>query len=131
MKRRLLIALFILITFIFGWLANDAYSFIKGMKKDRFADFQLRPTNVPKEAFWAGGVDGGNWYVVIGISPDRHRTTLGIYNDQDGSLIISKSFQLVCSSGHSTSITNLKAQISGFDGEKVLLRVPGEYCYLK
>jgi hypothetical protein len=126
MKRRL-----VFVSFILGWFANDVYNFIKGMEEDKFAEYQLRPTNVPKEAFWAGGVDGGNWYVVKDINPSRTETTLEIYNDQDGGLIMSKSFRLVCSRGHSTSITNLKAEISGFDGEKILLRGPGEFCYLE
>jgi hypothetical protein len=89
MKRRLVFVSFILIAFILGWFANDVYSFKKGMEEDKFADYQLRPTNVPKEALWAGGVDGGNWYVVKDINPNRAETTLEVSDDQDGSLIMS------------------------------------------
>jgi hypothetical protein len=81
MKRRLVFVSFILIAFILGWFANDVYSFIKGMEEDKFADYQLRPTNVPKEALWAGGVDGGNWYVVKDINPNRAETTLEVSDD--------------------------------------------------
>ena len=126
-----MIVAFIVTALVLGWFANDASTFVKGLKKDKFANYQLRPTTVLKEAFWAGGVDGGNLVCSESINPNRTETTLEIYNDQDGTLIMSKLFPLVCSHGHSTSFTNLKAQISGFDGEKVLLRVPGEYCYLK
>jgi hypothetical protein len=131
MKRPIIIILTIILAFILGWLGNDFYTFLNGMKEDNFADYQLRPKNVPREAFWAGGVDGGNWYIVKEINRERNRAKIEIYNDQDGSLLFSKLFILVCSSKEHLLITDLKKQINGFDGHRLYLKDANGYCYLE
>lgn len=90
-------------------------------------------SNIPEKAFWAGGVDGGNWYFVEYIHDHRNNAIIKIYNDNDGSLIVSKRFTLICPSDNQTLIDDLKKQIKGFDGEKIYLKSPNEKagCYLQ
>jgi hypothetical protein len=87
-----------------------------------------RPKGVPEKAFWKGGVDGGNWYVIEFINAHKHSATMSVYNDQDGSLMISGKFMLVCPVDSMQLIKNLQEEISAFDGEKIYL---ASSCYLQ
>ena len=90
-------------------------------------------SNIPERAFWIGGVDGGNWYVIDYIHDHRNNAIIKIYNDNDGSLIVSKRFMLICPSDNQTLLDDLKEQIQSFDGEKIYLKSPNEKssCYLQ
>ena len=121
MKRLFLFISIAVLAFILGWFANDAFTFSKGMQNDRYGDYLLKPKNVPSGAFWAGGVDGGNWFLVKQINTYANEATIEIYNDQNGSLISSKTFTLICSKNHSMKIDNLKDQITAFDGANIQL----------
>ena len=93
-----------------------------------------KPKGVPKKAFWIGGADGGNWYLVEYVHPHKNNAFIKIYNDNNGNLIASKRFILICNlSESSTHIDNLQDQIMAFDGEKIYLRpLPGQKsCYLQ
>jgi hypothetical protein len=92
-----------------------------------------RLKGIPENAFWIGGVDGGNWYLIDYIDDHRNNAFIKVYNDNDGSLIISKSFMLICPSDNQTLIDDLKEQIQGFDGKKIFLKSPDEKagCYLQ
>lgn len=83
---------------------------------------QERPKNIPEQAFWVGGTDGGNWYVVEHVHNHKNNAFIKVYNDTDGSLIASKRFVLVCPIDNQQLIDNLQEQINGYDGEKILLR---------
>jgi hypothetical protein len=93
----------------------------------------VRLNRIPENAFWIGGVDGGNWYSVLDINSHRNTANIQIYNDQDGSLIISKRFILVCPIRNPTWISNLKEVIVSFDGEKIYLKSDAhkKLCYLQ
>jgi hypothetical protein len=84
----------------------------------------IRKNGIPNDAFWVGGVDGGNWYEVKSVHPHKNNAVIRIYNDQDGSLIVSKRFILVCPSDKPMWIDELKHQIIAFDGEKIYLKSP-------
>lgn len=133
MKRPFIIVLVAIVASTFGWFANEVYTFSKAMKADRFGDYQLKPKAVPSGAFWAGGVDGGNWYVVKEVNAHRNKALIEVYNDQNGSLLLSKNFTLICPVHQQMFISNLKEQISGFDGEKIYLLSKGQLkgCYLQ
>lgn len=45
-----------------------------------------RPSNVPREATWAGGVDGGNWFLCRPLKR-AWNFSCAIYNDDNGSLV--------------------------------------------
>ena len=78
--------------------------------------------NIPEKAFWVGGTDGGNWFLVEEVHNHKNNATIKVYNDIDGSLIISKRFLLICPIDNQQLIDNLQEQINGFDGEKILLK---------
>lgn len=44
-----------------------------------------RPVNVPKNAVWGGGVDGGNWYNCKKLNKQWHYYCI-IYNDFNGQI---------------------------------------------
>jgi len=133
MKQPFLIIISAIAVFMLGWFAIRAFTFSEAMKGDRFGDYQLKPKNVPSGAFWAGGVDGGNWYFVKEINTHRNNAAINVYNDQDGSLVKSKTFTLICPVEHQLFIENLKEQISGFDGEKIHFKSKDQEksCYLQ
>lgn len=89
--------------------------------------------SIPEKAFWAGGVDGGNWYFVEYIHPHKNSAKISIYNDQNGELIVSKKFILVCKSQSLTFIKNLETQINSFDGNRIYLTAENDKqnCYLQ
>ncbi len=93
---------------------------------------KAKPKNVPDCSFWAGGVDGGNWYCVKYIHNQRNMARIAIYNDQNGELITDTIFMLVCDSDKYTFISDLKKQISSFDGDKIyFVQSDSINCYLQ
>lgn len=92
----------------------------------------VKAKGIPEKAFWVGGLDGGNWYLVDFIHPHKNGAQIRVYNDHDGSLIISKRFSLACPVDNLIWIENLEEQINSFDGEKIYLKpTNGKMsCYL-
>jgi hypothetical protein len=92
-----------------------------------------RIDGIPDKAFWIGGTEGGNWYYVEYIHPHRSNAIIKIYNDQNGELIVSKRFILICPENNPSFIDSLQKQINAFDGDKIILHAsPGKsVCYLQ
>lgn len=92
-----------------------------------------RLKDIPDKAFWVGGVDSGNWFYVDYVHAHRNNAVIKVYNGQDGSLIISKKFILICPVGVQMLIDNLQEQISAFDREKIYLKSTNgkKSCYLQ
>jgi hypothetical protein len=92
-----------------------------------------RVNGVPEQAFWVGGVGGGNWFLVDKVHDHKNNAVIKVYNDNDGSLIVSKHFMLICPTDNQMLIEDLQKQINGFDGEKVLLKSPNgkKGCWLQ
>jgi hypothetical protein len=74
-----------------------------------------RPPSLPKEAVWAGGVDGGAWYVVDSQKPAPDVWQIRVYRD-NGSPWVRGSFWW-------KEATNMKAlpSFSAFDGNVIYL----------
>ena len=97
------------------------------------SEIPVRPNNIPYEAFWAGGTDGGNWYLVDDIHNHRNSVKLKVFSDNDGSLIVAGKFVILCPNTNITFIQDLKNQISSFDGEKIYLKASAgkKPCWLQ
>ena len=88
---------------------------------------------IPNNAFWVGGKDGGQWYVVDSIDKSAQTIYCEIYNDSSGEIIASRKFKLHC---HATEINweNLPAEFNSYDGEYLLLvrrDAVEKSCYFK
>lgn len=93
----------------------------------------LRPPNVPDSAFWVGGLDGGNWYVVHSVHDHRNSAIISVYAE-DGKFIVRKNFSIICRVDRPIVwIKELKSQINGYDGEKILITAPTgtEVCWMQ
>jgi hypothetical protein len=77
---------------------------------------------VPKNAEWAGGSEGGNWYEIARVI-SKTAFKIRIYSDQDGVLEADTTFTLSgdCGIGELDS-SELRRSINGYDGARILLR---------
>lgn len=91
-----------------------------------------RHANVPMEAIWYGGSDGGNWIIVDESTTNNH-FKLRIYNDFTGELNRDEIFILnkACSELKFDADSICK-YINAYDGERLILSVirEGKHCYL-
>ena len=110
-RQRMVIKFVVAVLLCFNVSCNSKTGYLK----------TTRPTNVPENAFWRGGADGGNWYLVHYINDHRNAAKISIYNDQDGSLIVTKTFFKACPTSQLELIKNLPDEKAGFDGDKILL----------
>jgi len=93
-----------------------------------------RVNGIPDDAFWVGGADGGQWYVIKGIEKESLTADISIYNDNTGDLEVDRRFTLSCNSAYAFNIENLKNEINAFDGETIILShvdKEGRNCILK
>lgn len=91
---------------------------------------------IPDSVFWAGGVDGGNWYLIDSFNKTRKEASIKVYDDAIGELLISKTFKMSCINEDGVNWNNLSEQFNAFDGEKIQLLIKGKdnsyrYCYFK
>ena len=77
---------------------------------------------IPENAFWVGGQDGGQWYEIKKIDGKSLTADIVIYNDNTGDLETDRQFKLNCDSGTRFNLDNLKNKISGFDGQRIILK---------
>lgn len=93
-----------------------------------------RPNKVPKDAFWVGGFDGGNWYLTENLNPHNKTVHFKIYNDYNGNLDVEGVFILHCDSKTEIKWENLIEEINLFDGEVITLKNHNkneQNCYFK
>jgi len=81
-----------------------------------------RQKGIHESAFWAGGPDGGNWFIVAetGFNNIYHFT---IYYDSTAEIRYEGKFKLI---GKHKPLSELKKAVSGFDGKRIIL-TNGEY----
>lgn len=77
-----------------------------------------RLSKIPQDAFWVGGIDGGQWYLVNSIDKTDKIIHFKIYNDYNGDLLVDKKFKLNCDNNTEIKWDNIKEQINAFDGQK-------------
>jgi len=91
-----------------------------------------RLANVPEQAVWVGGADGGNWYQVTKVI-SKNIFQIKIYNDYTGESEIDTTFILNpdCPLKEIDSATLVKS-FNAFDGQKIELLLPkkGKRCSL-
>lgn len=89
---------------------------------------------IPETAFWVGGQDGGQWYEIKSIDRETLAADIVIYNDNTGVMEMSGQFKLKCISANQFNLDNLKNEINGFDGQRIILKTTDkEYknCFLE
>lgn len=88
-----------------------------------------RPVNVPAQAIWKGGHDGGHWIELVNMKNDTIR--FRIYRDFDGALILDADF--IPKTGNDLHLTraNWDSLIDYFDGEKIGGKIKPENEYLQ
>ncbi len=84
-----------------------------------------KPKSVPNSAFWAGGIDGGNFILVSKREGEHNLFSAQIYNDNTGDIEYSGVLKY---SGNQTIERSLNdpSLYQGWDGEKLHL-ANGEY----
>ena len=92
-----------------------------------------RLSNIPEQAKWVGGTDGGNWYEVVDeISTNSFK--IRIYNDHNGEILADTIFNVNadCTAQQQFNSETLMSAIMGYNGYDILLDVPkeGTKCYL-
>ncbi|ELY3410683.1 hypothetical protein SMW94_004637 [Vibrio parahaemolyticus] len=85
---------------------------------------QVRPKAISKNAFWVGGLDGGNYIEIISYDPEKMRLSVKIYSDQNGETEFSGHLFYSTDKNVPTEINS--QDILGWDGSSVHL-VSGEY----
>lgn len=92
-----------------------------------------RPLNIPEHAEWIGGTDGGDWYEIVKVT-SSNSFRIKIYGENSGELEMDAIFRLntSCIFKQLDSISVVK-NINAFDGQKILLTLPGaeEACFLE
>jgi hypothetical protein len=113
-----------------------------GVSKEQFCDTKQSSTIlhapdrvgiIPQSAFWVGGIDGGQWYLVESINTTDKAIHFKIYNDYNGDLITDKIFKLHCDNLE-VKWDNIRDQINAFDGQKIFLTQINndkKYCYFE
>jgi hypothetical protein len=76
-----------------------------------------RPTNVPEEAVWAGGEDGGAW-IDCSLDIEKGANFCTVYFDRDGDVWARTHFVLRDSG---TGLPKSELTYSGFDGLVIYL----------
>lgn len=93
-----------------------------------------RPINVPKNTFWVGGKDGGQWYKISNIDSIAETVHFIIYNDNNGTIVSNKNFKLNCSRNIAFQWQRIPDYINGFDGNRILLNqisLDKSWCYFE
>lgn len=89
---------------------------------------------IPLNTFWVGGQDGGQWYEIKKINKDSLTVELVIYNDNTADIEVEQKFKLKCNSEKDFSWGNLKDEINGYDGQRIILKhtdKEGQNCYFE
>src|SRR5689334_6842054 len=79
-----------------------------------------RVNGIPQDAFWIGGIDGGQWYIIKEINETSRSAKFKIYNDLTGELVVDRNFKLKCDVETEVAWNNLKTEIIAFDGNRIL-----------
>lgn len=91
-----------------------------------------RVSNIPKEARWIGGSDGGNWFEIV-QTLEEGKFRIKIYNENTGETEEDATFVLNqdCEAT-SLDASTLLNNIESYDGTRIILAIPkdGYRCSL-
>ena len=93
-----------------------------------------RIKGIPKDAFWIGGEDGGQWYKIKKFNEESLTADFVIYNDYTGEITTERQFRLKCNSRADIKWDNLKDEINAYDGQRIILKTIGindKHCYFE
>lgn len=79
-----------------------------------------RPQDVPKNAFWVGGIDGGNFIYVVKLDSEEKLFLAKIYNDYTGDIEYEGILKYTGSNNINHSL-NDASLYQGWDGEHLYL----------
>ena len=114
-----------------------------GISKEKFCDTKEssailhapdRVGEIPQDAFWVGGFDGGQWYLVDSINKIARTIHFIIYNDYNGDIVADKIYKLHCDNNQEVKWDNIQVQINCFDGVRIILttiNIDGKYCFFE
>jgi hypothetical protein len=88
--------------------------------EETVAEAPVKPKSVPKDAFWVGGIDGGNFILVNKRSSETDSYTAYIYNDFSGDLEFEGVLKYSGNKPMEMPLTD-PASYFGWDGEKLYL----------
>jgi len=108
-----------------------AFLFIGCSSNENIKSVPEKNKSIPDNAFWSGGMDGGNWYLIDSIDQFKKEAKIIVYNEYDGKIIIEKLFKLNCKSDEDIDWNNLNKQFSAFDGEKIFLHKTNSTAQIK
>ena len=117
------------------WFSNG-YTLYKENKRIKQSETKTsppeRPNNIPQNAIWYGGKEGGVW-IKIDNSSKPNSFYLEMYNDHTGELEDKGDYFVKDCSNKQFSLNEISKLISAFDGEKVILTEieQGRNCYLE
>jgi hypothetical protein len=94
-----------------------------------------KPASVPDQAFWSGGKDGGQWYLIDSLDSNAKTIHCKIYSDHNGEMIDNNLFRLHCYLTESKiNWKHLEDEIDSYDGEYILLKTKDadeKSCYFR
>ena len=88
----------------------------------------VREISLPKDAFFVGNSESGNWFEIEEINNYKMTFKISIYSGRNGVRLSTKKYILACSKKNQVSIENLKNEIKFYDGSKIYLK---NGCWLK
>jgi hypothetical protein len=101
----------------------------------RFKTFEIpeKVTNIPTDAKWVGGIDGGEWFYLRSKQDSIYY--IEIYDDYTGAKIYDAGFVAckICME-KVDSIENIMLYITSFNGQHISLKILDENnknCYLE
>lgn len=97
---------------------------------------RTKPKDIPETAFWAGGVDGGQWYQIDSIDMQNNTILCKIYNDNNGELVADRKFKLHCYQAKSNiNWDHLEDEINSYDGSRYIslktLDADNKHCWFE
>ena len=84
-----------------------------------------KPANVPSDAQWVGGIDGGDWLICHEVS--TRTMTCTVFADVTGVLVDEGIFTFDEEHQSKIGSDSFYASLSYFDGERIKLRNGGFY----
>jgi len=82
----------------------------------------VREISLPKDAFFVGNSESGNWFEIEEINNYKMTFKISIYSGRNGVRLSSKKYILACSKKNQVSIENLKNEIKFYDGKIIYLK---------